>query len=222
MIDMDDNVRTTSLPVPQSGGSPITLIALPLTMGGCYQGTPDECLQFINRYRTLPAGGEGALIADSAALHTYFHYSTSKEEWVYIEGMHPNYIRNVLLKGLGLQEAYLKDEAGSEYMEYILGNDKLPNDLVAQAVRTWYELIADGVDTHTEALLLALEGSEYHGEHNALSDSTTILESLEGKVTFTQTGPFTVEILVEGPPIPEVTGTEEYTVSGREPGPVAL
>jgi hypothetical protein len=194
-----------------------TLISLPLVGGGYYTGTVDDCLQFLYKHRTL--------IEDSTALRTYFHYSESKEQYVYVEHMHPNYIRNVLLKGLRLQEAYLKDEAGSEYMEYILGNDGLPSDLVAQAVRTWYELVGDGVDVHTEALLLALEGSEYRDGGDTLPDSedgnTTVLEGPGGKVTIRQTGPFTIEVEVEGP-TPEVTGTEEYTVPGREPGPVAL
>lgn len=188
-----------------------TLISLPLVGGGFYTGTVDDCLQFLYKHR--------GLVEDSTALSTYFHYSQSKEQYVYIESMHPSYIRNVLLKGLRLQQAYLKDEAGSEYMEYILGNNALPDDLVAQAVRTWYELVADGVDVHTEALLLALEGSEYQDGGDS---SNTVLESPEGKVTFTHTGPYTVEILVEGPPILEVTGRGEYTVPGREPGPVVL
>jgi hypothetical protein len=213
MIDMDTDT---------------TLISLPLVGGGYYTGTVDDCLQFLYKHRTLPsgAGTATALIEDSAALHTYFHYSESKEQYVYIEHMHPNYIRNVLLKGLGLQEAYLKDEAGSEYMGYILGNVGLPNDLVAQAVRTWYELIAGGVDVHTEALLLALEGSEYRDDGDTLASSedsnTTVLEGPGGKVTITQTGPFTIEVEVEGPAPSEVTGTEEYTVPGRELGPIAL
>lgn len=201
MIDMDTDT---------------TLISLPLVGGGFYTGTVDDCLQFLYKHR--------GLVEDSAALSTYFHYSETKEQYVYIEHMHPNYIRNVLLKGLALLEAYVKDEAGSEYMEYILGNHQLPNDLVAQAVRIWYELVADGVGAHTEALLLALEGSEYHddGDDVGGSSNTTVLSNTEGKVTFTQTGPYTVEILVEGPPMLEVTGTEEYTVPGREPGPLVL
>jgi len=193
-----------------------TLISLPLVGGGYYTGTVDDCLQFLYKHRTL--------VEDSTALRTYFHYSESKEQYVYIEHMHPNHIRNVLLRGLRLQEAYLKDEAGSEYMEYILGNDGLPSDLVAQAVRTWYELVANGVDVHTEALLLALEGSEYQDGGGIVPDSedtTTVLEGPGGKVTIMQVDPFTIEVVLEGP-APEVTGTEEYTVPGREPGPVVL
>lgn len=210
-----------------------TLISLPLVGGGFYTGTVDDCLQFLYKHRTM--------VEDSTALRTYFHYSESKEQYVYIEHMHPNYIRNVLLKGLGLQEAYLKDEAGSEYMEYILGNDKLPADLVAQAVRTWYELVANGVGAHTEALLLALEGSEYHDDVASAAELpsplgsngsvTTVLEGPGGrKTTITHTA-CGIEIDTEwSPPFDtdqvygtsEVTGTEEYTVPGREPGPVAL
>lgn len=176
-----------------------TVISLPLVGGGYYTGTVDDCLQFLYKHRTL--------VEDSTALRTYFHYSESKEQYVYVEHMHPNYIRNALIKYI--EGCTTTNTIGLDYVLTVLSDDGLPNDLVAQAVRTWFEMVAEGVDVHTEALLLALEGSEYQDNGNAVPDSggsdTTVLE---GKVTIIQTGPFTIEVEVEGPPPPQDYATE--------------
>lgn len=122
-------------------------IALHTTYGGMYVGTVDQCLTFITNHNEL-------MVSDS--LGEYFHYSETKGQYVYIPDMHPTYIRNVLLKEL---KEYQEFE-GYSYMEYLLTDKGQLDELVAEALRLWYEISGVEWDVHRDALLYALETSE--------------------------------------------------------------
>ncbi len=123
------------------------LITMKLTTGGSFVGTADECLQFLYKH--------GGMVDDKYALDTHFHWSGTKEQYVAIEGMHPTYIRNVLLKELKT----LPPHPGQGFIEEVLSDTTLEHELVGDMYRLWCEMYDVEWDDHRDALLVELVDS---------------------------------------------------------------
>ncbi|WOL31450.1 hypothetical protein [Microcoleus phage My-WqHQDG] len=123
------------------------LIAMKLTTGGSFVGTADECLQFLYKHE--------AMVNDKYALDTNFHWSQTKEQYVAIEGMHPSYIRNVLLQELKT----LPSHPGQGFIEEVLSDTTLEHELVGDMYRLWCEMYDVEWNDHRDALLVELVDS---------------------------------------------------------------
>jgi hypothetical protein len=144
------------------------MIAMKLTTGGSFVGTADECLRFLYSHKDM--------VDDQYALSIHFHWSETKEQYVAIEGMHPTYIRNVLLKELkALPPHPLRGGCtsipGHEFMEEILSDTSLEHELVGDMYRLWCEMYDVEWSDHRDALLVELVDSAINEELAVLEDT---------------------------------------------------
>ena len=134
------------------------MIAMKLTTGGSFVGTADECLQFLYTHK--------GMVDDQYTLSIHFHWSQTKEQYVAIEGMHPTYIRNVLLKELKT----LPPNPGQGFIGEVLSDTTLEHELVGDMYRLWCEMYDVEWDDHRDALLVELADSAINEELAVLKD----------------------------------------------------